>query len=169
MRKLEYELANKIHADVIFMDRKFSMDEKLGMIIPRNSIGIIKDFDREGVKVDENPPWITIDKEGGFYSGYFRITNWIFRYETNLEDMNLLECLIYCLSLEPIPEALGYNYPLFLADKLVKYYRDKYAKVLDFTNNKELSRYRDFRRIVEHVRRFVWRTSWKIKGNESYN
>ncbi len=154
MRELEYELANKIEADVIFMDRKFSMDEKLGMKIPKNAIGIIKDFDRENVNVTEEPPWIIFDKEE-FYTGYFKITNWIFKYETNLDNLDLLACLIYDLSLEPIPEALGYNYPLFLADKLVKYYRDKYAKVLDFTSNKELSRYRDFRRIVEHVRRFV--------------
>lgn len=156
MRRLEYELANKTEADVILMDRKFSMDKKLGMKIPKNSIGIIKDFDRGNINITDEPPWITFDKEDEeLYAGYFKITNWIFKYETNLGNLDLLACLIYNLSLDPIPEALGYNYPLFLADKLVKYYRDKYAKVLDFTNNKELSRYRDFRRIVEHVRRFV--------------
>ncbi|MFP3218359.1 DNA double-strand break repair nuclease NurA [Acidianus sp.] len=155
MRELEYKLANEINADIIFMDRKFSMDKKLGMKIPKNSIGIVKDFNREEVNINEEPPWITINKEEDFYTGYYKITSWVFRYETNLDNLELLQCLIYNLSQEPIPEALGYNYPLFLADKLVKYYRDKYAKVLDFTNNKELSRYRDFRRIVEHVRGFV--------------
>jgi hypothetical protein len=53
---------------------------------------------------------------------------------------------------EPIPEALGYNYPLFLADKLAKLRRDRFKRTMDFLLTRGRVRYRDFRRIVESAR-----------------
>lgn len=155
MRRMEYELANSIsrEVDIIFMDRKLSMDKERGIAIPRNTVGIIKDFDRSKISLDEEKPWLMIEKQDEFITGYFKVFNWIFMFETNINDIKYVSYILYRLALEPIPEALGYNYALFLADKLVKYYRDKYVKTLDFIANKKISRYRSFRRIVENGRK----------------
>ncbi|ARM76087.1 DNA double-strand break repair nuclease NurA [Acidianus manzaensis] len=155
MRKMEYKLANEINnVDLIFMDRKLSMDRSLGFNIPAKVIGIVKDFDRSKINVTLDSPWLTIEsKEDCITIGYFRFFNWIFMYQTNLDDLNYVFNILYRLAFEPIPEALGYNYPLFLADKLAKYYRNQNVKALDFIANKKLSRYRNFRRIVENGRR----------------
>ncbi|WP_240931153.1 DNA double-strand break repair nuclease NurA [Acidianus sulfidivorans] len=159
MRKLEYEIANEVanKVDLVFMDRKLSMDLDLGLNIPKNTIGIVKDFDRSKViNIESDLPWLVIDrKEGDLTIGYFKFFNWIFMFQTNLDNINFVFNVLYRLALEPVPEALGYNYPLFLADKLVKYYRDQYAKTLDFIANKKLSKYRNFRRIVENGRKYL--------------
>lgn len=154
MRKMEYDLANELSdkVDLIFMDRKLTMDKELGILFRGNIIGIIKDFDRSKINVEINKPWMMIEAQGEITTGYFKFFNWIFRFETTLSDIDYIFNVMYSLAFKPTPEALGYNYALFLADKLVKYYRDKYAKTLDFIASKKIGKYRNFRRIVENGR-----------------
>ncbi|AWR99579.1 DNA double-strand break repair nuclease NurA [Metallosphaera hakonensis] len=161
MRRMEYEEASSLNM-LVLMDRKITMDLTLGMKIPPSTIAIVKDFDQmERKKVDQpDAPWLMLT-EGSPRTGYVKLSNqgWVFRLETNLNmSPEQLLALLYSMSREPIPEALGYNYPLFLADKMAKYYRDKSKKALDFLSTKELSRYRTFRSLVEGRRR-IWNTS----------
>ncbi|AEB94234.1 DNA double-strand break repair nuclease NurA [Metallosphaera cuprina] len=160
MRKAEYDEANSLQT-LILMDRKLSMDLSFNMNLPRNVIAITKDFDeRERRKLDiGNAPWIILDNEYP-RTGYIRLTDkgWVFRIETTLSyKAEYILNLLYVMSREPIPEALGYNYPLFLADKLAKLYRDRAKRALDFIAQKELTRYRTFRSLVENRRR-----SWSL-------
>ncbi|MEM1621596.1 MAG: DNA double-strand break repair nuclease NurA [Metallosphaera sp.] len=161
MRTMEYEEANSLNG-LILMDRKITMDMDLGLSIPRSVIGIVKDFDqRERNNLDiPNPPWLIISQDGPIRKGYVKLANhgWIFRVETNVDwNSEDVLSLLYAMSREPIPEALGYNYPIFLADKMAKFYRDRAKRTLDFLTSKELVRYRTFRSLVEGRRR-----SWNL-------
>ncbi|QKQ99759.1 DNA double-strand break repair nuclease NurA [Metallosphaera tengchongensis] len=161
MRRIEYEEANSISdTSVIFMDRKLTMDVSLGLKVPDSVIAIVKDFDQlERRKLTNIPkaPWLILD-EGEIRQGYVKLKEggWVFRLETNVRwDKEKILALLYLLSREPIPEALGYNYPLYLVDKMAKFYRDRAKRALDFLSNKQLIRYRSFRSLVEG-RRNSW-------------
>ncbi|EHP68531.1 hypothetical protein MetMK1DRAFT_00029700 [Metallosphaera yellowstonensis MK1] len=164
MRQIEYEEARNLRSEmedvIILMDRKISMDRELGIEIPRNIIGIVKDFDqRERSILDESgAPWIVLSGNG-LRTGFVRFSDggWVFRIETDLNyEQRQLLALLYRMAREPIPEAINYNYPLFLADKMAKFYRDRARRGLDFLSSKKFLKYRDFRRIVEIGRRRVW-------------
>ncbi len=154
MRKLEYEMASSSDADVIFMDRKLTMDAKMGYPIPRNAVGIVKDFDpKTRAQLDEEfteYPWLSVEEEGDLVTGYFKLNrvSWVFRVETNFKDLEGLLSLLYVCGNYPIPEALGYNYPLFLADKVAKLYRDKMQRAVELSVGKTL-KYREFRSLIE--------------------
>jgi len=155
MRKAEYEQARSSDADVVFMDRKVSFDSSFNVETPQRFFAIVKDFDplkRKEMQEDPNAPWIKVENEGKFTSGFFRLFpfSWVFMFETNVYSREILDVLLLMGNV-PIPEALGYNYPLFLADKLVKYYRDKEYRGIEMRMSP--SRYRDFRGEVEHLRR----------------
>ncbi|EZQ01885.1 hypothetical protein CM19_11675 [Candidatus Acidianus copahuensis] len=154
MRNMEYNLANELGTDLVLMDRKISMDVRLG--IPNRVIGIVKDFEQKK-RASLNsypPPWIGIEeKDGEIVRGYFNFLRWTFMFETNVDDLQLVSSLLYSLSEEPIPESLGYNYPLFLADKLAKYYRDRRSKGMDYIWKN--IKYRDFRSMIENGRKFL--------------
>ncbi|WP_338600783.1 DNA double-strand break repair nuclease NurA [Sulfolobus tengchongensis] len=160
MRELEYMALDTNNVDLIFFDRKLSLDKSLGISVPQNSIGIVKDFDlsiRERLNSIPNPPWLIISKrDNGIIYGYFKLfpSSWVFYIESQVFTENLEELLflIYNLGKEPIPEALGYNYPLFLADKLVKYYRNKLNKLVSTTSLQSNVRYREFRSWIEKLR-----------------
>ncbi|MCG3107977.1 hypothetical protein L3N51_00252 [Metallosphaera sp. J1] len=162
MRRMEYEEANSL-SGLLLMDRKITMDMSLGLSIPHAVIGIVKDFDqkeRSSLNIP-NPPWLLMSQlQGPVSTGYIKLAThgWTFRVETNLKwDPERILALLYAMSREPIPEAFGYNYPLFLADKMAKFYRDRAKRTLDFLYTKELVRYRTFRSIVEGKRR-----SWNL-------
>ncbi len=156
MRIAEYEQARKSHADVVLMDRKVSFDMTFKVIPPERFIAVVKDFDpikRRSLQEDVKAPWIKVENNTDkLTSGFFRLfpNSWVFMFETNVYSEDILDILI-SLGRVPIPESLGYNYPLFLADKLVKYYRDKEYKGIELELSP--SRYRDFRGEVEHLRR----------------
>jgi hypothetical protein len=156
MRKMEYDLANSLNSDIILMDRKISMDKEKNMKIPKNTIGIVKDFDpkiRSKLNYNEYP-WLLVNKENSdILSGYFKLNkySWTFYFESNIIEPEKILQLLYICGEYPIPEALGYNYPLFLADKLVKYYRNKMEKAVDISKGKLLE-YREFRSIIETSR-----------------
>ncbi|QPG50765.1 DNA double-strand break repair nuclease NurA [Saccharolobus solfataricus] len=160
MRELEYSSLKENEVDLIFFDRKLSFDKSLGILVPKNSIGIVKDFDivkRERLNKVENPPWLVIEEDNGdTISGYFKLfpSSWVFYIESQVlvNDYEELLYLIYNLGMEPIPEALGYNYPLFLADKLVKYYRNKLSKFINTASLQSNIRYREFRSWIERLR-----------------
>ncbi|AAK40791.1 conserved hypothetical protein [Sulfolobus islandicus Y.G.57.14] len=160
MRELEYYNIKENEVDLIFFDRKLSFDKSLGISVPKNSIGIVKDFDivkRENLNNVENPPWLVInEKHDETIYGYFKLfpSSWVFYIESQVfvENPEELLSLIYNLGREPIPEALGYNYPLFLADKLVKYYRNKLSKFINVTSLQSNIRYREFRSWIERLR-----------------
>ncbi|MEM4001727.1 MAG: nuclease, partial [Saccharolobus sp.] len=77
MRELEYSSIKENEVDLIFFDRKLSFDKSLGISVPKNSIGIVKDFDivkRESLNKVENPPWLVItEKHGDAIYGYFKL------------------------------------------------------------------------------------------------
>lgn len=156
MRKMEYDLANSLNSDIILMDRKLSMDKEKNMKIPNNTIGIVKDFDpkiRSELNYNEYP-WLLVKEENkDIISGYFKLNkySWVFYFESNIIDPEKILMLLNICGEYPIPEALGYNYPLFLADKLVKYYRNKMKKAIDISKGKLLE-YREFRSIMEYSR-----------------
>lgn len=156
MRLAEYEQARKSHADLVFMDRKVSFDMVFKVDLPERFLAIVKDFDpakRKSLQEDTKAPWVKVENDDGkLTSGFFRLlpNSWVFMFETNVYSNDILDTLVSLGSI-PIPEALGYNYPLFLADKLVKYYRDKEYKGIELQLSP--SRYRDFRGEVEHLRR----------------
>ena len=156
MRRMEYDLANSLNSDIILMDRKLSMDKEKNMKIPNNTIGIVKDFDpkiRSELNYNEYP-WLLVKEENkDIISGYFKLNkySWVFYFESNIIDPKKILTLLSICGEYPIPEALGYNYPLFLADKLVKYYRNKMEKAMDITKGKLLE-YREFRSIMEYSR-----------------
>ncbi|QGA54741.1 nuclease [Sulfolobus sp. E5-1-F] len=160
MRELEYSSMKENEVDLIFFDRKLSFDKSLGISVPKNSIGIVKDFDivkRETLNKIENPPWLIItEKHGDMIYGYFKLFpfSWVFYIESQVfvENQEELLYLIYNLAKESIPESLGYNYPLFLADKLVKYYRNKLSKLLTLNSLQSNIRYREFRSWIERLR-----------------
>ncbi|TRM79879.1 hypothetical protein DJ522_09165 [Sulfolobus sp. F3] len=66
--------------------------------------------------------------------------------------MEKLLSILYIFGKEPVPEALGYNYPLFLADKLVKYYRNKISNSFKLLELEDNIRYREFRSLMEKLR-----------------
>lgn len=156
MRKMEYDVANSLDYDIIFLDRLLSLDEEKGMKIPKNSIGIVKDFDytvRNKLNNLENPPWLVVKDDK---TGYFKLLqhSWVFLVNKAIKmDWEDLLKLLTIFGNEPIPEALGYNYLLYLADKASKYYRDVMASTLDLFQFHDLARYRDFRSFIERIRR----------------
>lgn len=160
MRELEYQFWNNENADIVFFDRKLSYDRSLGISIPSNAIGIVKDFDAS-IRMQLNkipyPPWLKIETKGKeMLSGYYKLfsASWVFYFESYIftEEPLILLSILYSLGSEPIPEALGYNYPLFLADKLVKYYRNKMDNFLKMIQMGGNIRYREFRSWMEKLR-----------------
>lgn len=152
MRILEYEEANKSNSDILFLDRKISMDN----YAKENVIAIVKD-PSERQEISSETPWLTpIYEKGKIRGAYFKLYpfTWVFLVETTL-NKNWEEILdiLFTLGKEPIPEALGYNYPLFLADKVAKFYRDKNMRSLDLIVSKFPQKYRQFRSIIERNRR----------------
>ncbi|BCU70771.1 DNA double-strand break repair nuclease NurA [Stygiolobus caldivivus] len=154
MREMEYEEARKSRneVDIILMDRKLSYDN---LDVPDNVIAIVKDPSVVNVNVDKEEPWlIEAYSKGKIRGAYFKLVNisWVFLVETpsNLPWSEILY-ILYVLGTEPIPEALGYNYPLYLADKVAKYYRDKGSRILNFLNKNPS--YRAFRSLMERNRR----------------
>lgn len=155
MRVAEYEEARKAKSDIVLMDRKISFDTSLGIIPPKRYLGIVKDFDpntRKELQANDHTPWIKSESKSELRQGYFRLYpySWVFMFETNILDDSTLLKVLTIMGNVPVPEALGYNYPLFLADKLVKYYRDKEYRGIELLLSP--SRYRDFRGLVEHLR-----------------
>ncbi|BFH73174.1 DNA double-strand break repair nuclease NurA [Sulfurisphaera javensis] len=152
MRKMEYEQADKSSSEILFLDRKISMDE----YERENVIAIIKD-PSERIEMDYETPWLVpVYTKGKIRGAYFKLFpfSWVFLIETTLnKNWDEILSVLFTLGKEPIPEALGYNYPLFLADKVAKYYRDKYIKTLDFIISKFPQKYRQFRGIIEKNRR----------------
>ncbi|BCU68568.1 hypothetical protein HS7_20050 [Sulfolobales archaeon HS-7] len=170
MTKMEYKQMTNETSDIIFMDRKLSFDIKRGIVPSNKVVGIVKDFrtsvffqnDRIYLSNIANAPWITSQTTyEGIKTGFFRLTDitWVFMYQnmTDLEPSQLLY-LLSVLGNEPVPEALGYNYPLFLADKIAKYYLKEGKAILKRENDK--IRYRDFRSAVE-VQRLVRARNWE--------
>ncbi|MCY0860014.1 MAG: DUF4230 domain-containing protein [Sulfolobaceae archaeon] len=156
MRRLEYDVANTYEYDLILMDRLFSMDREKGLKIPKNSIGIVKDFDillRNELDKIQEAPWIAVKDEK---IGYFKLLDqgyvFLINKEVQMSWDDILKVLVI-LGYEPIPEALGYNYLLYLADKAAKYYRDIASLTLDTIRSQNFIRYRDFRSFVERIRR----------------
>ena len=156
MRKMEYEEAMKSDdVDIVFMDRKLSFDK---IPVPNNVIAIVKD-PQNVEDVEGKEPWLkeayVID---GIRGAYFKLFNfsWVFLLETTSSlPWDEILSILYTLGREPIPEALGYNYPLFLADKVAKYYRDKGSRVINIL--KINASYRAFRSIIERNRKEVGR------------
>lgn len=151
MRKMEYDEAMKETTDIVFLDRKISTDG----FYKDNVIAVIKD-PSERVEVDAETPWILPIKEDKVKSAYFKLYpfSWVFLVETTLnKEWKEILSILQALGREPVPEALGYNYPLYLADKVAKFYRDKKMKELDFVISKFPQRYRQFRSIVEKNRK----------------
>lgn len=163
MGKMEYELANSSSADIVLMDRLISFDIPHGLSARRNTLAITKDYrgfnegnlTRRDLSSVLSTPWILpLKEEGNLKRGFFRLVEvaYPFYYESNL-DWSERDILIFLLSMgqQPIPEALGYNYPLFLADKACKYYRKLNMKKVDISRKE--TRYRDLRSIIEGKRR----------------
>jgi len=152
MRKLEYEEAKKENnVDILFLDRKITFDE----FYKDNVIAIVKDPSKR-VEVEAQTPWLAPTEEGKIKSAYFKLFpfSWVFLVETTVnKGWEDILPILYLLGKEPVPEALGYNYPLYLADKVAKFYRDKKMKELDFVISKFPQRYRQFRSIIEKNRR----------------
>lgn len=152
MKVLEYEEADKSDSDIIFLDRMISKD---GYVNKNNVIAIIKDPSKR-INIEAKTPWLVPIYEGKVRGAYFKIFpfSWVFLVETTFEKgWNEILSILYMLSQEPIPEALGYNYPLFLADKVAKFYRDKMIKGLDLVVSKFPQKYRQFRSKIERNRR----------------
>jgi len=156
MREMEYEeaLNSEKDVDLVFMDRKLSYDK---FNLPVNIIAIVKDPQVVDLDIEKSEPWLVeVYNKGKIRGAYFKLFNfsWIFLVETssNLPWEEIL-AILYILGREPIPEALGYNYPLFLADKVAKYYRDKESRILNFVTRN--STYRSFRSLIEKNRRGV--------------
>jgi NurA domain. len=154
MRRMEYFQAAQEQVDLILMDRMLSMDVELGL--PENVVAIVKDFPgRDKLNQNVEVPWLILEEGRVPQRGYFKLrrTSWIFMTEwtKGLAPGQVLRILRQ-MSGEPIPEALGYNYPLFLADKLAKLRRDRFKRTMDFLLTRGRVRYRDFRRIVESAR-----------------
>ncbi|MEM0016418.1 MAG: DNA double-strand break repair nuclease NurA [Saccharolobus sp.] len=162
MRELEYNVLEKYYniVDIIFLDRKLSYDSSLNISIPQNSIGIVKDFDadiRSRLRLISDTPWLIIkEKREKVISAYYKLfpQSWVFYIESYIftEDLEKLLFLLYALGKEPISEALGYNYPLFLADKLAKYYRNRMSNLMNMIQRHSNIRYREFRSWVERLR-----------------
>ncbi|AOL15940.1 nuclease [Sulfolobus sp. A20] len=160
MRELEYLNATKYPANIILLDRKLSYDRSLGIEIPKNAIGIVKDFDiptRVSLNSIRETPWLAIkEKLNDLIKGYFKLfdVSWVFYLESSifLDDLEKLLSILYIFGKEPVPEALGYNYPLFLADKLVKYYRNKISNSFKLLELEDNIRYREFRSLMEKLR-----------------
>jgi len=152
MKKLEYEEAKgEKESDILFLDRKISLDG----FYKDNVIAIVKDPSKR-VEIEAQTPWLLPIKEEKVRSAYFKLFpfSWVFLLETTLnKDWEEILSILYLLGKEPIPEALGYNYPLYLADKVAKFYRDRKTKELDFVISKFPQRYRQFRSIIEKNRR----------------
>ena len=153
MKKLEYKEAEKERdADILFLDRKISLDE----FYRDDVIAIIKDPSKR-IEIEAQTPWLMPIKEEKIKSAYFKLFpfSWTFLLETTVvnKDWEEILSILYLLGKEPIPEALGYNYPLYLADKVAKFYRDRKMKELDFVISKFPQRYRQFRSIIEKKRR----------------
>jgi len=152
MKKLEYEEAKKeSNVDILFLDRKITFDE----FYKDNVIAIVKDPSKR-VEVEAQTPWLVPTDEGKIKGAYFKLFpfSWVFLVETTInKDWEDILSILYLLGKEPVPEALGYNYPLYLADKVAKFYRDKKMKELDFVISKFPQRYRQFRSIIEKNRR----------------
>ncbi|QIW23012.1 DNA double-strand break repair nuclease NurA [Sulfolobus sp. S-194] len=152
MREMEYEKARNASSDIIFLDRKISIDN----FEEDNVIAIVKD-PSERISINGETPWLLpVYEKGKIRGAYFKLFpfSWIFLVETTLNmDWSKILYILYFLGSEPIPEALGYNYPLFLADKVAKFYRDKMVKTLDLFVSKFPQRYRQFRSLIERNRR----------------
>ena len=152
MKNLEYEEAKgEKDSDVLFLDRKISLDG----FYKDNVIAIVKDPSKR-VEIEAQTPWLLPIKEEKVRSAYFKLFpfSWVFLLETTLnKDWEEILSILYLLGKEPIPEALGYNYPLYLADKVAKFYRDRKMRELDFVISKFPQRYRQFRSIIEKNRR----------------
>ncbi|MEW9491930.1 MAG: DNA double-strand break repair nuclease NurA [Candidatus Aramenus sulfurataquae] len=157
MRRLEYELANSSNAEVVLMDRKLTMDAEKGYSVPKRAIGIVKDFDpKVRAQLDDTfneYPWLLVEKEGELTTGYFKLNrvSWVFRVETNFKNSEEVLSLLYVCGNYPIPEALGYNYPLFVADKVVKLFRNRMQRAVELGVGKTL-KYREFRSLIEQHR-----------------
>jgi hypothetical protein len=157
MRRLEYELANSSNAEVVLMDRKLTMDVEKGYSVPKHAIGIVKDFDpKVRAQLDgtfNEYPWLLVEKEGELTTGYFKLNrvSWVFRVETNFKNSEEVLSFLYVCGNYPIPEALGYNYPLFVADKVVKLFRNRMQRAVELGVGKTL-KYREFRSLIEQRR-----------------
>ena len=78
---------------------------------------------------------------------------------------NLVVGILYSMGTEPIPEAIGHNYPLFLADKKAKWIRDEKSKTCAAAVELEVARskldqqllyernFRDYRSATESKRK----------------
>ncbi|AHC50924.1 hypothetical protein SUSAZ_02225 [Sulfolobus acidocaldarius SUSAZ] len=151
MRKMEYDEAQKLDVDLIFLDRKLTFDKFTG----KNIISIAKD-PANVPNINHETPWLVSSYErDGIRGGYFKLFSfsWVFLVEVTVDWswQNILS-LLYVLGKEPIPEALGYNYILFLVDKVAKYYRDKGSKALNLIAH-NYNNYREFRSFIEWKRK----------------
>jgi len=162
MAQLEYSVAYSEKADLILMDRMFTYDQGRGLSPPPNSLGIVKDFRGSGENYRREltalggTPWITQEFQvRGVNRGFFRLCEVClpFMYE-RVKDLSPGETLklLTIMGMEPVQEALGYNYPLFLADKVAKHFRWRGKRLLDFISAQRRS-YREFRNSVEELRR----------------
>ena len=149
MRELEYNEVLDDEVDIVFLDRKPSFDN----FNKGRFISIVKDPSTT-IEYSGKTPWlIPAYEKNGIRGAYFKLFDfsWVFLVETNLKlDWGTVLSILYTLGREPIAEALGYNYPLFLADKVAKYYRDREAKVLNLLVQDS---YRGFRSLVERHRK----------------
>ncbi|BBD72868.1 hypothetical protein HS1genome_1257 [Sulfodiicoccus acidiphilus] len=155
MRRMEYAQASLEQVDLVLMDRMLSRDAQLGL--PANAIAVVKDFPGRERFLGREVPWMVEDPTTAPRRAFFKLrkSSWIFMTEwTKQLSAGQVFRLLRVMGNEPVPEALGYNYPLFLADKLAKFKRDKFKRTMDFLLTRRQVRYRDFRRIVESARAF---------------
>jgi hypothetical protein len=152
MEELEVSVANSRKEEVVFIDGSLEYKKD----VKRNVIAVSKDFEGKDEFANYAKPPFLIPLDSDIRSAVFQFVGGTgpFLVEVNYDaPWDEIVRLIYVTSFHPIPEALGYVYPLYIADKAVKFERNKLLPLYEYRAMHSLS-YRFMRSNVER-RRFL--------------
>lgn len=150
MEELEFSLAEDRGEEVVFLDRSIETRREL----KREVIAVAKDFmGKEAFVGYSDPPYLVpldADVRSAVFQFYPGTGPFLVQTNSDLPWINVAE-ILFVTSHHPVPEALGYVYPLYLADKAVKYEWGKVDPAMRYFSMHSKS-YRAMRSVIERRR-----------------